>query len=58
MDIWSFNSKLSEQKGEHFYLRPFGGEHREAGSAGNYDTKKNEEDALTANSVLNNYKMN
>ena len=52
MDIWSFNSKLSEQKGEHFYLTSFGGEHKEAGNAGNYDTEKKEEDALTAKTLF------
>ena len=45
----------SKQKGENFYLRTFGGEHKEAGSAGGYDTKKKEEGALTAaNSGLDN----
>ena len=29
-------------------MRTFGGAHKEAGSAGDYDTEKKEEDALTA----------
>jgi hypothetical protein len=29
-------------------LRTFGGEYKEAGSAGDYDTEKKEEDELTA----------
>jgi hypothetical protein len=33
-------------------LRTFGGEHKKAGSAGNYATEKKEADALTTNSVL------
>ena len=33
-------------------MRTFGGEYKEAGSTGAYDTEKKEEDALTAKTLL------
>ena len=45
-------NRCSKQKGENFYLRTFGREHKEAGNAGDYDTEKKEEDALTAKTLF------
>ena len=54
----SLNTKCSKQKGENFYLRNFGGEHKEAGSAGDYDTEKEERGgANSKHSVLDNWKL-
>ena len=36
-------------------MKTVDGEHKEAGRAGNYDTEKKEEDALTANCILDNW---
>ena len=47
-----FDCHWSKQKGENFYLGTFGGEHKEAGSAGDYATEKKEEDVLTAKTLL------
>ena len=54
MDIWSFSPKCFKQKGENFCLITLGDENKEVRSAGNYNTEKKDEDALAANSVLDN----
>ena len=60
MDIWSLNSNCFKKKEVNFYLRIFSGEHKEAGSAGNCDIEKKEEDASTAKTlfwIIGNYKL-